>query len=420
MSQTNNDEESLVAVPVGEELANDADHDDHHSNDSGSNSSSSEAGDHHEERGGDNDLDDDALLGVTNGAAAASAVGESVNGEGDIIPEKKDKHKDKKSKKDKHKDKKSKKDKHKDKKSKKDKHKDKKEKHKSKRDREDDGLDGYMKHASDEGAERRRRRRERETRNDVDGDANENTKGHSRNGGGGGSSHSTKRGTSVVELNHLKSLLEAALVPTGQLENGASTYDNAAIHEVLVQLAGLHVTYEHLAATRIGATVGKLLAPEFQSAMQRPFANAILLFWFSRLSQDNQKQLVRVDELENASVASQFDDREDVEEMAKLGRVGIDIERIFTVDELNLAGTVDASHVAGELSDLLATAKDAREEVLNRLRAPENRTLRVKLLKGEVQAGELVNHPEIFGASESQRRRNVEQEEVYLRTHAVS
>eukprot|EP00656_Telonema_subtile_P021899 TRINITY_DN22942_c0_g2_i1.p1 TRINITY_DN22942_c0_g2~~TRINITY_DN22942_c0_g2_i1.p1 ORF type:complete len:194 (-),score=48.05 TRINITY_DN22942_c0_g2_i1:138-719(-) len=187
------------------------------------------------------------------------------------------------------------------------------------------------------------------------------------------------------------------------MDNGEMAYDVNAIHEVLVELASLEVSYENLATTRIGTTVGKLLAAEFHALMQAPFANAILRYWFMRLEEHRRKQLVRVDELENASVASQFDAREAPEEMAILNRIGVDIEKMFTLDELDAAGVVDASHIAGELSNLLTLDEDVRELVLNRLRAPDNKSLRVKLLKGEVQATELVNHPDVVGVSETQR-----------------
>eukprot|EP00658_Telonema_sp_P-2_P085934 TRINITY_DN9911_c0_g1_i5.p1 TRINITY_DN9911_c0_g1~~TRINITY_DN9911_c0_g1_i5.p1 ORF type:complete len:173 (-),score=59.07 TRINITY_DN9911_c0_g1_i5:234-752(-) len=157
----------------------------------------------------------------------------------------------------------------------------------------------------------------------------------------------------------------------------------------------------------------------FHALMQAPFANAILRYWFMRLEEHRRKQLVRVDELENASVASQFDAREAPEEMAILNRIGVDIEKMFTLDELDAAGVVDASHIAGELSNLLTLDEDVRELVLNRLRAPDNKSLRVKLLKGEVQATELVNHPDVVGVSETQRRRDFEQEEKYLHNRTL-
>eukprot|EP00164_Ancoracysta_twista_P013630 GFYU01021843.1.p1 GENE.GFYU01021843.1~~GFYU01021843.1.p1 ORF type:complete len:204 (-),score=35.72 GFYU01021843.1:9-620(-) len=201
-------------------------------------------------------------------------------------------------------------------KSKKDKHK--KDKH-GKRDRDLDGMEKYVRDAADNGVERRRRRKERTTGPNDDDQ-------HHDGGYDGDDRHYVKRGTSTVELKHLQSLLEASLVPTA-MDNGEMAYDVNAIHEVLVELASLEVSYENLATTRIGTTVGKLLAAEFHALMQAPFANAILRYWFMRLEEHRRKQLVRVDELENASVASQFDAREAPEEMAILNRIGVDIEK---------------------------------------------------------------------------------------------
>jgi hypothetical protein len=369
---------------------------------SSSDDDSDDAGQTQNPQDGDG-AEDDLLLGIglDDGPSQMEGGAPAVGDDEDLSPKKEKRSKDKKSKKDKS-DKKSKKDKHKDKKSKdkkskKDKHK--KDKH-GKRDRGGlDDMEAYAREAAESGVERRRRRKERQA---TDAHDDEGQSSHYIE------SRFTKRGTSNVELKHLQGLLEASLVPHGD------GYDVNSIHEVLVQLASLEVTYENLVSSRIGQTVGRLLSAEYHDLMQGPFANAILRYWFLRLSEDRRKQLVRVDELENASVASQFDAREEPEEMATLNRIGVEIEKSFTIDELDAAGVVDASHIAGALSDLLAVDEDVRELVLNRLKASHNKALRVKLLKGEVQASELVNHPDVVGVSETQRRRDYEQEEEYL------
>jgi DNA-directed RNA polymerase subunit M/transcription elongation factor TFIIS len=240
--------------------------------------------------------------------AEGAADGGSSSSEAEAATENSDRKKEKKEKKNK-----------KDKKIKKDKR-DKKEKRRRERaDSDEDERDDVQEkeRARRKQAQRDMRHREAADSGDVMITSRKDARQHAI--------QTTKRIATQKELCDLRDKLEIAV----------EEHSQPAARAILSDLARISVNYSQLKTTRIGVTVGQLLAKEFPYC--HPLATAILKYWFSQLPTTQQRRLTAQEEVELASDASQEGSgrgRED--DMAQLHAFGVQLERCFMVEEQQL------------------------------------------------------------------------------------
>lgn len=212
----------------------------------------------------------------------------------------------------------------------------------------------------------------------------------------------------------------------GSLRIAVSQRHLTAVWKGLSDLASVEVAFEQLYRTKIGVAVGSILGvPELQAA--HLFAKQILTFWFSRLDQHKKQHLQNQDEVERASVASNAasnDSDAAVVEMATLDQLGLQIEEMFTEEELNDAGCTDASHVARELESALKSIvrddHDALVSTLAAIRQPHNSEVRLKLLRGELKAVDVIRNSDVLVLSPEERKKREERDaELAAQLHGV-
>lgn len=334
--------------------------------------------------------DDDELLHQAEGGGEAAADGETEDER--RIRRKKEK-KEKKSKKDK-----------------KDKNKDKKEK-KHRRDEDDDVETARPKRSSGaassgrRGGEKRHRPEQQRSRREE------------------ATSHYDVEEEEVAPIKFEKIDVtdDILLQLKDNLEKAVEEGDYTRIRDSLSDLSRINVTFEQLLSTGIGQAVG-LVCDTAPSSWDQSFAplqqwaGTIIRYWFSQIPDQHKSQLVVAEEVDRASVASQDDiGSQTGDTVAKLDKLGLEIEKAFSEEELVLASTTSAADLALAVQLAIESLDENHKtqrgvEVITTLSRADHGELRLKLLRGDITPAAFVADPIRYGLSEQDKKRIEEAE----------
>eukprot|EP00388_Colpodella_angusta_P045878 GDKK01067537.1.p1 GENE.GDKK01067537.1~~GDKK01067537.1.p1 ORF type:complete len:286 (+),score=43.71 GDKK01067537.1:63-860(+) len=204
------------------------------------------------------------------------------------------------------------------------------------------------------------------------------------------------------------------------LEKAVDDEDYIRIRDSFSDLSRINVTFDQLLSTGIGQTVGLIsdtAASWGQSyAPLQTWASTIIRFWFSQIPDRHKSQLVNAEEVDGASVASQDGVGSEAGAVeAQLDKLGLEIERSFSEDELIQASSTSAADLALAVQLAIESIDDNHKtqrgvEVITTLSRSDHSALRLKLLRGEITPAAFVADPIRYGLSEQDKKRIEEAE----------